>query len=312
MNYHRLLLISVFYFGYFSPSISEITKTILINGGGCGVATKVPGGIVVSHDPIALDIPISNTFNCLFTIQSFRPRQTVRLVFDHLSLSPNDCAQANIEIYNDKFANDSSKLLSPTLCPGTSISSLEYLSTGNWMTLKIQANVVGTGIPKVNFSASYSAFTAKPCKFSAQETNCSTLNRCIYNELLCDGVDGCGDNTDESTDPPANCNATTTVSTPNTGATNPAPGPVDSATETTATINLTPLVAILVIAGVCLSVYVFYILMSFSWFNSLIYACLRSCLQYALRRHRDYKRKKKLPKAGNLSKIYPESVAETK
>lgn len=118
---------------------------------------------------------------------------------------------------------------------GADPSTLEYISNSNWLTMKITANLVPPGSPLVNFSASYASFTesnellniiilpvkcdftqnfgtTEPCQRPDLETECTTVDRCIYNELLCDGVDACGDNTDESEEPPANCEATGTDS----------------------------------------------------------------------------------------------------
>lgn len=253
----------------------QLDRKILLNGGDCGRTTQVPGGVVVSHDPIDLVIPISNDISCLFTIRTFRPRQTVRLVFDHLTLEPNDCSRANIEIYDDSSDTDSSQLLLPIICPGDDPSTLEYFSTTNWLTMKITANnlVPPDGNLLVNFSASYASFTAKPCQRPDLETECTTVDRCIYNELLCDGVDACGDNTDESEEPPANCE----------------PSATDSPSGSSGAVN-SALIAILVLAAACLVTYVIYILMSFAWFSEKALSCLRACIQYALTR-----RKKRQP-----------------
>lgn len=255
-------------------SVSAIEKAVLLNGGDCGRATQFPGGLVVSQDPITTFIPISNNYSCLFSIQTYRPRQTARLVFDHLTLSPSNCNQVYIQIYDHIYANDSSKLLPPRICPGTNASTLEYISTGNWMTMRIVANVVGGVPPQVNFSASYASFTAKPCVRPDLETECTTVNRCIYNELLCDKVDACGDNSDESEQPPSNCVATTAATS--------------TAAATGSSSGISPaLAAILVLAAVCLITYVIYILMSFAWFSEIALSCLRACLQYALTKKKD-------------------------
>lgn len=47
---------------------------------------------------------------------------------------------------------------------------------------------------------------------------CDTVDRCIFQDLACDGVDSCGDNTDENPGFPANCTAVTTTS--NNGSSN--------------------------------------------------------------------------------------------
>nr|XP_018670160.2 uncharacterized protein LOC101242230 isoform X1 [Ciona intestinalis] len=299
---------------------SGIDTIDLITGGQCGVTSQLQGGIVVSHQPIDVLPPISNDITCFFTMRAVKFRQRIRFTFLHFSLTPTDCAVSNLTIYDG--LNDSFPIIS-TICPTDSIAAREFVSTSFWMTLKLVVTRISAP-PTANFTGFWNGFTpdrSSPCSQPTEELLCAN-GRCVFNVLNCDGIDSCGDNTDEGTGPPTFCNQTI-LTTPPISTTLPpfmTQPPIMTTLITTTTPipipgvvgkifpDLSPLYIILTLAFVMFSVFLVYALLSFECFKACMMTCLHKCCYALIRRRRKWKTAKDKPKNRLRRKITPEKA----
>ncbi|XP_076823371.1 uncharacterized protein LOC143469522 [Clavelina lepadiformis] len=290
----RKLLVMYFVAIFFeNQGYCQTEEHVLLTGGGCGRTSQVAGGRVYSHQPIDIIPPISNDFVCYFTIRALRFRQKIRFKFLYFSLTPTDCSLTNLTIYNG--ATDSAPVLA-NICPDDDVVSTEYLSADFWMTLKLQVSSISDR-RTANFSGFYLGYTddRDPCVDPSLEMRCNN-DRCIYQELECDGLDSCGDNTDESTGSPSFCNGTTTTTTTATTVAPTASASTVATTMTAATTtepklfsNLTPLYIILTLAFVLFCIYLVYSMLSVQGFKTLMTSCLHQCFLVSIRRRRQWK-----------------------
>jgi len=278
MLFRNLVLILVL-FGAIEVQ-AEVATVDLITGGSCGITSRVAGGRVTSFQPFDTPPPITNNITCYFTMRAVKNREKVRFVFEHFDLQPTDCAVSNLEIYNG--AKDSDPLLT-TLCPGDNVVSREFLSTSFYLTLKLNVAAGGITPPLANFSGYWVSYTDNftPCFDPSLQMTCSNA-RCIYQELQCDGLDSCGDNTDESTDPPQSCASTTTE------------GP-----------DLTALYVTLTLALAMFCAYLTYALLAVDCFKSLMMKCLTQCCVHFIRRRRKW-REAKYKTNQSQTKVFPQ------
>ncbi|XP_035680546.1 uncharacterized protein LOC118418645 [Branchiostoma floridae] len=165
---------------------------------GCGTTDlPSPGKIVNSYEPLNVTRLWGTVATCSFTMQAETDDQLLRFVFRSFSASPGDCSLTFVKLY-DGNSNAGTELAN--VCQESAMET-EYVSTGKYMLLVV--SLLGNST-FVNFTADYTAFKEETCADEETQFQCSN-GRCISRSLRCDDVDNCGDSSDGSQGPPANC-----------------------------------------------------------------------------------------------------------
>ncbi|XP_078689277.1 uncharacterized protein LOC144920792 [Branchiostoma floridae x Branchiostoma belcheri] len=170
----------------------------LLSDVGCGTTDlPSPGKILNSYEPLNVTRLYGTVSTCSFTMQAETDDQLLRFVFRSFSASPGDCSLTFAKLY-DGNSNSGTELAN--VCQESAMET-EYVSTGNYMLLVVSLLDNSTFI---NFTADYTAFKEETCADEESQFQCSN-GRCISRSLRCDDVDNCGDASDGSQGPPANC-----------------------------------------------------------------------------------------------------------
>ncbi|KAG0710094.1 hypothetical protein GWK47_023503 [Chionoecetes opilio] len=126
---------------------------------------------------------------CVVTFQTDTILQRFMLRFERLQLDCND----HLFIYDGAYAMGAHKL--DLSCRNTLQNVAPFYTQTNHVTLKYVTDQWG---PKTNgFRLLITAFKDK--KHTCLHFRCETTNFCVDRELTCDGVNHCGDGSDEST-----------------------------------------------------------------------------------------------------------------
>ncbi|XP_066290708.1 uncharacterized protein [Branchiostoma lanceolatum] len=170
----------------------------LLSDVGCGTTDPPsPGKILNSYEPLNVTRLYGTVSTCSFTMQAETDDQLLRFVFRSFSASPGDCSLTFVKLY-DGNSNTGTELAN--VCQESAMET-EYVSTGKYMLLVV--SLLGNST-FVNFTADYTAFKEETCADEETQFQCSN-GRCISRSLRCDDVDNCGDASDGSSGPPANC-----------------------------------------------------------------------------------------------------------
>ncbi|XP_030078036.1 low-density lipoprotein receptor class A domain-containing protein 2 [Microcaecilia unicolor] len=201
----------------------------------CGQTIKGNGMIVNSHKESRKYYFVTIGTDCQLTMQASSPKDKIQfqfrffLVYSLLRMSTtttreppenirsgarsaDPChAGSYVQFYDGKGRN--ARPLGSPLC-GRSIPR-PVLSTGNYLTLQL---VTRGQQPRVDFVGDFTSF-----RLGTNQMLCSPYfhcqnGKCIPISLVCDnkGIDNCGDGTDQSTQPPAQCKGTLPTEVPAT------------------------------------------------------------------------------------------------
>ncbi|XP_046455536.1 uncharacterized protein LOC124203013 isoform X2 [Daphnia pulex] len=143
---------------------------------------KIDGAVLRSQNEHNLD--------CLITFQTETVLQRFMLRFDQLQLDCND----HLFIYDGAHATGVYK--ADLSCRHTRQSVGTITTRTNFVTLKYVTDAWGTETS--GFHLVVTAFKDKT-EFVCRDFRCAQKDFCISTDLLCDGVNHCGDNTDETT-----------------------------------------------------------------------------------------------------------------
>lgn len=142
---------------------------------------KIDGAVIISQNERNLD--------CSITFQTHSILQRFMLRFDQLKLDCND----HLYIYDGAHAVSSYK--ADLSCRNTEQAVGAIYTRTNFVTLKYVTD--GWGTDKNGFRLVITA--VKDPKHTCKDFRCTQNEFCIETDLLCDGVNHCGDGSDEST-----------------------------------------------------------------------------------------------------------------
>eukprot|EP00058_Branchiostoma_floridae_P027007 XP_002612498.1 hypothetical protein BRAFLDRAFT_214365 [Branchiostoma floridae] len=190
----------------------------------CGTSDQDNGKIVESHDDSVSDYVTSSPLDCSLTFQVPSPYTNILFQFrffeitssltttttsNPTSISPIGTTQSAADVCDGVGAHvtfydgssSSAPVLSGPVC-GSSTPGSVITTTGN-LTMRL---VISASSAQVSFVGDYTSFHSGSCT-GGNLFQC-TNNRCIAFDLTCDqtGIDNCGDASDQSFGPPANCN----------------------------------------------------------------------------------------------------------
>ncbi|XP_026478714.1 uncharacterized protein LOC113385117 [Ctenocephalides felis] len=141
---------------------------------------KIDGAVLLSQNERNLD--------CVITFQTHSVLQRFMLRFDILQLDCND----HLYIYDGAHAGGLHK--ADITCRNTKESVGIIFPRSNLVTLKYVTD--GWGTDSNGFKLVITAL--KEPKHACKDFRCNTREFCIHKDLVCDGVDHCGDGSDEA------------------------------------------------------------------------------------------------------------------
>ncbi|XP_078688853.1 uncharacterized protein LOC144920513 [Branchiostoma floridae x Branchiostoma belcheri] len=202
------------------PTISMVNS--------CGTSDQDNGKIVESHDDSVSDYVTTSPLDCSLTFQVPSPYTNILFQFRFFeitssltttttnpsSTSPIGTTQSAADVCNDIGAHvtfydgssTSASVLSGPLCGSSTPGSV--ITTGGNLTMRL---VISAASAQVSFVGDYTSFHTDAGSCTGGNLFQCTNSRCIAYDLTCDqtGIDNCGDASDQSFGPPANCNPTT-------------------------------------------------------------------------------------------------------
>ncbi|KAH8369657.1 hypothetical protein KR093_000570 [Drosophila rubida] len=141
---------------------------------------KIDGAVLWSQNERNLD--------CVITFQTQTILQRFMLRFDMLQLDCND----HLLVYDGAHAVSTPKI--DISCRNTKSTVNAILTRTNFVTLKYVTDGWGTDANGFKLVIT----SVKDPKHTCKDFTCATREFCINPDLLCDGVNHCGDNSDES------------------------------------------------------------------------------------------------------------------
>lgn len=141
---------------------------------------KIDGAVLWSQNERNLD--------CVITFQTHSILQRFMLRFDMLQLDCND----HLLVYDGAHAVSTPKI--DISCRNTKNTVNAILTRTNFVTLKYVTDGWGTDANGFKLVIT----SVKDPKHTCKDFTCATREFCIHPDLLCDGVNHCGDNSDES------------------------------------------------------------------------------------------------------------------
>ncbi|XP_023160992.1 uncharacterized protein LOC111592813 [Drosophila hydei] len=141
---------------------------------------KIDGAVLWSQNERNLD--------CVITFQTHSILQRFMLRFDMLQLDCND----HLLVYDGAHAVSTPKI--DISCRNTKNTVNAILTRTNFVTLKYVTDGWGTDANGFKLVIT----SVKDPKHTCKDFTCATREFCINPDLLCDGVNHCGDNSDES------------------------------------------------------------------------------------------------------------------
>ncbi|ALC43841.1 CG6024 [Drosophila busckii] len=141
---------------------------------------KIDGAVLWSQNERNLD--------CVITFQTHSILQRFMLRFDMLQLDCND----HLLVYDGAHAVSTPKI--DISCRNTKNTVNAILTRTNFVTLKYVTDGWGTDANGFKLVIT----SVKDPKHTCKDFTCATREFCIDPDLLCDGVNHCGDNSDES------------------------------------------------------------------------------------------------------------------
>ncbi|XP_034111374.1 uncharacterized protein LOC117572592 [Drosophila albomicans] len=141
---------------------------------------KIDGAVLWSQNERNLD--------CVITFQTQTILQRFMLRFDMLQLDCND----HLLVYDGAHAVSTPKI--DISCRNTKSTVNAILTRTNFVTLKYVTDGWGTDANGFKLVIT----SVKDPKHTCKDFTCATREFCISPDLLCDGVNHCGDNSDES------------------------------------------------------------------------------------------------------------------
>ncbi|XP_057326056.1 uncharacterized protein LOC130668065 [Microplitis mediator] len=152
---------------------------------------KIDGAVLTSQN--------EHNLNCAITFQTHSILQRFMLRFDKLQLDCND----HLFIYDGAHAVSNFK--ADLSCRNTHISVGAIYTRTNFVTLKYVTDAWGTDTNGFRLVIT----AVKDPKHTCKDFRCSMNEFCIDEDLVCDGVNHCGDESDEA--PSALCTDTKTA-----------------------------------------------------------------------------------------------------
>ncbi|XP_033159461.1 uncharacterized protein LOC117140571 [Drosophila mauritiana] len=141
---------------------------------------KIDGAVLWSQNERNLD--------CIITFQTHSVLQRFMLRFDMLQLDCND----HLLVYDGAHAVATPKI--DISCRNTKNTVNALLTRTNFVTLKYVTDGWGTDANGFKLVIT----SVKDPKHTCKDFTCATREFCIHPDLLCDGINHCGDNSDES------------------------------------------------------------------------------------------------------------------
>ncbi|XP_037934148.1 uncharacterized protein LOC119668646 [Teleopsis dalmanni] len=141
---------------------------------------KIDGAVLWSQNERNLD--------CVITFQTHSILQRFMLRFDMLQLDCND----HLYVYDGAHAVATPK--ADISCRNTKQTVSSILTRTNFVTLKYVTDNWGTDTTGFKLVIT----SVKDPKHTCKDFTCATREFCINPDLLCDGINHCGDNSDES------------------------------------------------------------------------------------------------------------------
>ncbi|XP_017059893.1 uncharacterized protein LOC108100474 [Drosophila ficusphila] len=141
---------------------------------------KIDGAVLWSQNERNLD--------CIITFQTHSVLQRFMLRFDMLQLDCND----HLLVYDGAHAVSTPKI--DISCRNTKNTVNALLTRTNFVTLKYVTDGWGTDANGFKLVIT----SVKDPKHTCKDFTCATREFCIHPDLLCDGINHCGDNSDES------------------------------------------------------------------------------------------------------------------
>ncbi|EDW79082.2 uncharacterized protein Dwil_GK12384 [Drosophila willistoni] len=154
---------------------------------------KIDGAVLWSQNERNLD--------CIITFQTHSVLQRFMLRFDMLQLDCND----HLLVYDGAHAVSTPKI--DISCRNTKNTVNALLTRTNFVTLKYVTDGWGTDANGFKLVIT----SVKDPKHTCKDFTCATREFCIHPDLLCDGVNHCGDNSDESVQNLCQSETTSTV-----------------------------------------------------------------------------------------------------
>ncbi|XP_014249660.1 uncharacterized protein LOC106666759 isoform X2 [Cimex lectularius] len=147
------------------------------------VYRKIDGAVLKSRNERNLD--------CVITFQTESILQRFMLRFDQLSLDCND----HLFIFDGAHAVGSYK--ADLSCRNTKTAVGSLFTRTNFVTLKYVTDGWGTDLNGFNLVIT----AVKDYKHDCKEFRCTMREFCIATDLVCDGINHCGDESDETSFP---------------------------------------------------------------------------------------------------------------
>ncbi|KAL9908969.1 low-density lipoprotein receptor domain containing lost and found isoform 1-T6 [Glossina fuscipes fuscipes] len=141
---------------------------------------KIDGAVLWSQNERNLD--------CIITFQTYSILQRFMLRFDMLQLDCND----HLYVYDGEHAVATPKI--DISCRQTKQTVSSMLTRTNFVTLKYVTDNWGTDANGFKLVIT----SVKDPRHTCKDFTCSTNGFCIHPDLLCDGINHCSDNSDES------------------------------------------------------------------------------------------------------------------
>ncbi|XP_017080811.1 uncharacterized protein LOC108114371 [Drosophila eugracilis] len=154
---------------------------------------KIDGAVLWSQNERNLD--------CIITFQTHSVLQRFMLRFDMLQLDCND----HLLVYDGAHAVATPKI--DISCRNTKNTVNALLTRTNFVTLKYVTDGWGTDANGFKLVIT----SVKDPKHTCKDFTCATREFCIHPDLLCDGINHCGDNSDESVQNLCQSEASSTV-----------------------------------------------------------------------------------------------------
>ncbi|XP_022226364.1 uncharacterized protein LOC111076750 [Drosophila obscura] len=154
---------------------------------------KIDGAVLWSQNERNLD--------CIITFQTHSVLQRFMLRFDMLQLDCND----HLLVFDGAHAVSTPKI--DISCRNTKNTVNALLTRTNFVTLKYVTDGWGTDANGFKLVIT----SVKDPKHTCKDFTCATREFCIHPDLLCDGVNHCGDNSDESVQNLCQSEASSTV-----------------------------------------------------------------------------------------------------